>query len=147
MAAHSARRIAYLRRTCVFDAVQQKEVLLWTVAGHREHIAEFRVRGTSGAGALRRVIHRARIKREQLVVAAPVERKILHLPLSDKPGSVFRHCRKDIGIGGHLHGLVNLTDLQRKVDLLVVADNERDSGSSLRAKARLVRDDFVIADR
>ena len=99
----------------VFHAVEQVEIFLRPAARSRKHVADHGVRGADSAGALRGVIHHAGIEGQQLVVAAAVERQILHLPLADQAG--------DIGVGDifrggyflHLNGLLHLGDGESEI--------------------------------
>ena len=85
----TSRRVVHFRSAGEFDAVEQKQIFLRPAARDGKHVADDGVRRADAAGALRRVIHDARIQRQQLIVASAVERQIFDLPLADQSGNVL----------------------------------------------------------
>ncbi len=77
--AHPAGRNRELAGSRVFNAVHEEDILGWAAAVHRKRVP------VAGAGicAFQVVSQGARIQRDQIVEAAPVERKVFDLPLID----------------------------------------------------------------
>ena len=83
--AGAARLHVILGRAGEFDAVQQEEILLRAVALDREIVAAGGIRYADAAGLFPGEIDDAGIERQQFVVAAAVERKILDHGSATRP--------------------------------------------------------------
>src|SRR5204862_7933549 len=77
--AGSSRSDVDLRCSRVLDAIQQKQIFLRTMPGDGKHVANGGIGSSNSARPLRRIVHRRGIESDQLIVAAPIQRKILHL--------------------------------------------------------------------
>ena len=135
LAAGAAGRDVDERSAGVFNAVEQEEVVLRSAAANGEHVADGRVGGTDTAGALGGVVHGAGVEREQSVVAAAVEGKLLYLVLVDEPRGGLRG-----GVDGGLGRvdddlLLHLGDAEDEVDVETLSHSEHDAGLLLRLKA------------
>ena len=95
--AGAARLHVVLRRAREFHAVQQEQILLRPVSRHGEIVADGRIRNADAAGLLPGEIDHAGIQREQFVVTAPVERKILDLLFADQARRCPRWSRSTSG--------------------------------------------------
>ena len=71
-------------------AVEEVEIVLRAAAGDGEHVADGGVGSADAAGALRGVVHGGGVEREELIVAAAVERQIFDLALVDEAGGLLR---------------------------------------------------------
>ena len=129
----------------VLDAIEQEEIVLRAAAGDREHAAHRGVRRPHAAGTLVGVVHRRGIQCEQLVVAASVERKLLHLARIDQAGDLVGG--KIDGGGNVLHGDgLAADDLERQRQVQGLAHGERDAGALVAAEAAGVDADGVAPD-
>ncbi len=89
LAGGAAGRDVDERGAGVLDAVEEIEIVLRAAAGDREHVADGGVRCAHRAGALAGVVDAGGIQREELVVAATVEREIFDLARVDDAGGLF----------------------------------------------------------
>ena len=128
LTAEAAGRVVDFGGAGEFDAVEEKEILLRAAAGDREHVADDGVRCADATGALRGVVDDAGIEREELIVAAAVERQVFDLALADQAGDIFGGDLDDAGVGRNFDGLMNVADLEREIDFVALADGEGDAG-------------------
>ena len=131
----------------VLDSVEQVEVVLRAAAGDGEHVADGRVGGADGAGALRGVVDRGGVQRDELVVAAAVEGKLLDLAGVDQAGGLLGG-EVDDGrriLDGHV--LRDAQGGEPDVHLLPLADGERDVDLAALTEAVRSGCDGVGADR
>src|SRR5579875_2402613 len=128
-------------------AIQQEEVLLRAIARDGKVIAHRGIRDADAAGLLGGEIDDAGIESQQFIVAAPVQREILHLLSADQSRDASG-CQTDRGrVGIHNNLLLLSARLQADVDFRVLANYEVDSKSLRRRKAWLVDEDLIIAGR
>ena len=127
LAAEAAGRVVDFRCAGEFDAIEQEEIFLRAAAGDGKHVANDGVRRADSAGSLRRVVHDAGIEREQLVVAAAIERQIFDLAFADEAGDVLGGDLNHTAFGGNFHCLMNVANLKGEIDLFALADDKGDS--------------------
>ena len=89
LSAGSARRQIDLRCARVFDSVEEEQILLRSAPGDGEHVSHRGIGSSHAARACRGIIDDRRVEQHQLVVAAAVQREILHLRFSDQSGSLL----------------------------------------------------------
>ncbi len=122
--ADASRRVVDFRGAREFHAIEEVEILLRPAARGGEHVADHRIGGADAPGALRGVVDDAGIEREQLVVAAAVQRQVLHLLLAHQAGNVFIGDRDKIGMLGDGHALLELRESQGHIDLRSLAHHQ-----------------------
>jgi hypothetical protein len=134
------------RSAGVLDAVEQEEIVLRASAGDRKHVADRRVGSADPARPLIGVIDRAWIESDELIIAAAVQRKLLHLPLIDKPGGLLRRDIDGRRSGIYHHTLCNGADGEGDVNLVALTHGEHDARKLLATESCASDRDVVAAD-
>ena len=127
--AGSSRLHVIFRRTRVLDTIQQKQVLLWPISRHREIVSGGGIRYADAPGLLRREVDDARVQREQQIVTPSVERKVLHLLLSDQSRDVLGGDGHDGRVPGHLHFFAYRSHPQGQINSRILPDHKPNSRS------------------
>ena len=147
LAAGAAWRQVDFGGACIFDPVQQEQILLRLSTGNREHIADSRVRRPNASGALRGVIHNTWIQGDQFVVAASVERQLLYLTLTHEPGGLLRRHAHHIRMLFDRHTLLQPADHKGQIHGGLLSHNQANSGLYLGCETCFLSGDFVASDR
>ncbi len=116
-------------------------------AGNREHIAHRGIRDSDAARSLSGVIDDAGVQCQKLIVAAPVEREVLHFALANQTLRLggARVQRRSAPRHGDL--FPRLTDLENQIDDSLSAQIELYAAARLRAEVRLRGQELVAPDR
>src|SRR5579871_6999271 len=129
------------------DSVQQEEILLGAVSGDSKIIADGRIRNANSAGFLPSEIDYARIERQQLVIAAAVEREILHLLRANEARHIRRGDADDGSVAIHSDLLADVSDSERLVHRAFLIHGEMDSRADRFGEASLLESKLVFAGR
>ncbi len=130
----------------VFDAIEEKEILLRAIAGDREVVGGRGIGDAGAAGFLRSEIDDSGIERKEEVEAAAVEREFFNLPRADQAGDIAG-CggnEQDIGIDDDLR--LDSADLQVQVDPCFLAYDELNATADRFLEACFGHSHFVLPD-
>jgi len=128
-----------------FDAVEQKYILLRTIAGHGEIV---RGSGIGDAGTtcfLRGEIDDSRIEGEEEIIAAAIERELLDFVCADETGDIAGAGVDDGSVLGDGDGGFDLRYLKMNVDGDFLIGVQEDAGTDKVLEAGLGCRDFVKA--
>ena len=145
-AAAAARLHVVFGGAGVFDAVQQENILLGTIARDGEIVGGGGVRDAGAAGLLGREIDDAGIEREEEIVAAAVEGKIVDLLFGDESGDIACGGVDDGSVGDDGDLGFDGADLELKVHAGFLADDQGDTSAEGVLEASFGNADFVLAD-
>src|SRR5579872_155811 len=145
--AGAAGRHVDFSRSRVLYTIDQKQVFLRTAALHREGVGHSGIGDTDAAGFLRSVVHDARIERQQIVVAAAVQRQIAELSLADQASGFIHRCAERRGRRRYGDLLAERPNLQNEVDVDPCPFIQTDALANLSAEAFLLRTQRVPAGR
>ena len=145
--ARPARRHVDQRCARVLNPVQQKQIVLRPPPAHTEHVPHRRVRCPHASRALRRVVHRRRIQRQQPIETPPVQRQLLHLPLVHQPRRLLRRRVHRRSLCAHHHLLLDAPQLQRHGQGQRLPYHQRNSMFLLRLEPRMCHRDRIRAHR
>ncbi len=113
--ARAARLHIILGSACVFDTIEQKEILLRPITHDGKHIAHGGVGDAHASRFLRGKIDDSGIQCQQFVVTPAIQRKVLDLLFRDHAGNVCcgrAYRRRFLGYG---YSLLDLADLQSEI--------------------------------